>query len=238
MREQKRAKTPNALKHGIFTPITILPGEDLKEFIALYRSVIEEWIPHGATEEEAVLTITNAMWRKRRLQKFIQIQVFKNMADPKHASYNGIRALKTFDEILRLKPEDEFEVYADGCLRQEMIDRFKSKFPRHKYNSTADRTEAVRAEIKSIVETNSAIIPNETFLLLSCATVFGDLFKQELALEERLNAIIERSTKQLLQIKAMKQMLGQTHTGQHNGDVMPSPIAQDATQTADSPGAC
>jgi hypothetical protein len=38
------------------------------------------------------------------------------------------RALKTFDEILRLKPEDEFEVYADGCLRREMIDRFKSKF--------------------------------------------------------------------------------------------------------------
>jgi hypothetical protein len=36
----------------------------------------------------------------------------------------------------------------------------------------------------------------------------GDLFNQELALDERLDAMIDRAVKRLIQIKAMKQMLG------------------------------
>jgi hypothetical protein len=45
--------------------------------------------------------------------------------------------------------------------------------------------------------------------LFHTATNFsGDLFKQELALDERLDAMIDRAVKRLIQIKAMKQMLG------------------------------
>ena len=56
----------------------------------------------------------------------------------------------------------------------------------------------------------------------SAATLSNDLFKQELALDERLDAIIDRAVKRLIQTKAMKQMLGQT--GAERVDVQPRAI--------------
>ena len=63
-------KRLNALKHGVFSPITILPGEDPREFSALHSETVKEWAPIGPTEEDAVLSIAKGIWRKRRLQKF------------------------------------------------------------------------------------------------------------------------------------------------------------------------
>jgi hypothetical protein len=40
--------------------------------------------------------------------------------------------------------------------------------------------------------------------------VSDDLFKSQLALDERLDAMIDRAVKRLIQTKAMKQMLRQT----------------------------
>jgi hypothetical protein len=47
----------------------------------------------------------------------------------------------------------------------------------------------------------------------SAANLSNDLFKQELALDERLDAMEDRAVKRLIQTKAMKQMLGQTGAG-------------------------
>jgi len=44
-------------------------------------------------------------------------------------------------------------------------------------------------------------------LSLSAATLSDELFKQELVLDERLDAMIDRAVKRLMQIKAVKQML-------------------------------
>jgi hypothetical protein len=55
----------------------------------------------------------------------------------------------------------------------------------------------------------------------------GDLFKQELALDERLDAMIDRAVKRLIQTKAMKQMLGQTST--ERSDERPTKIVANRT---------
>jgi hypothetical protein len=36
------------------------------EFIELYAAVIEEWQPSGPTEAEAVFSLADLMWHKRR----------------------------------------------------------------------------------------------------------------------------------------------------------------------------
>jgi hypothetical protein len=53
---------------------------------------------------------------------------------------------------------------------------------------------------------------SETYyaLMNSAATFSDDLFDRAIALDERLNAMIDRATKRLIQIKAMKQVLGHT----------------------------
>jgi hypothetical protein len=47
------------------------------------------------------------------------------------------------------------------------------------------------------------------------AALSSDLFEQELALDERLDAMIDRAIKRLIQTKAMKQMLGQAGEDEH-----------------------
>jgi hypothetical protein len=213
----KRRKSPNAIKHGVYSHITILPGENPKEFLGLYLSLLKEWAPRGATEEEAVLSIAIAMWRKRRIQRFIQISVHKNMCDPTHPSYNALMALKTFAELLKSHPGaavKTFELYARGLLRKEVINQLLAKFPRSNYSSEADWGHAIIQELEENVEEHSAMIPDEALLSRSYATVSGDLFKEELALEERSDAMIDRLIKRLTQVKALKEISGLTEAGQ------------------------
>ena len=65
----------NALKHGVFAEAVILPGEDEEEFRILHDSLVEEWNPDGPTEEGAVMNITNAIWRKRRYNRFFRTKI-------------------------------------------------------------------------------------------------------------------------------------------------------------------
>ena len=87
MRNQKY-KQPNAQKHGVFAATAILPGEHRQEFEELHSAVIQEWAPDGATEEDAVLAIAKAIWSKRRVQKFLEVQLANNAVNPKHPSYD------------------------------------------------------------------------------------------------------------------------------------------------------
>lgn len=63
-------KFPHALKHGAFSALSILPGEDPKEFIELYQSIAAELLPDGPIEKDAVKTIALSIWRASRLTIF------------------------------------------------------------------------------------------------------------------------------------------------------------------------
>jgi len=206
MGERKNLKVPNALKHGVFAQGLILPGENEKEFAELYLSLINEWAPQGTTECDAVLTIAKAMWRKRRLQKFRRAEVRRRMLDPAQPSYNGILALSAFAELLKLKPETAFKVYADALLRQELIDDLKSKFPSTRYQSEVDRARAIAEEIELRAKTESALIPDDAILSRTSLAFSSDAFKEIVTLEERLDALIDRAVRRLMQAKFAKDL--------------------------------
>ena len=58
----------NALRHGVLSVHTVLPWEDKAEYEALLNALVEEYAPHGPTEEHLVEEIAGVMWRKRRLR--------------------------------------------------------------------------------------------------------------------------------------------------------------------------
>jgi hypothetical protein len=209
---QKPPKQPNAYKHGIFSRTAIVPGEDREEFEALYSSLIQEWMPDGATEEDAVLSIANAIWRKRRAQKFLEIRLKKNNVDPSHASYNEDYSLKLFMHILRAQPDAAFKEYAGRCLRPDKVEFLKNKFPRSNYESSQEWADAIITEIKSVLLSD---VPEDHpsaklgLLFLSAETFTDDFFDHEVRLDERLDIMIDRAVKRLIQTKAMKAMLGQ-----------------------------
>jgi len=67
-------KFPHALKHGAFSALSILPGEDEKEFMELHQSIAAELLPDGPIENDAVKTIAVCMWRASHLTIFRRAQ--------------------------------------------------------------------------------------------------------------------------------------------------------------------
>jgi hypothetical protein len=171
-------------------------------------------MPDGATEEDAVLSIAKAIWRKRRVQKFLEVQLAKNILNPSHASYDEELGLNIFMGCLRIRPDVAFKEYAGRCLRDDKVELLKNKFPRSDYKSSQEWANAIINEI------NSALLPKSIpeghplarlgLLSLSAAAFTDDFFDQELKLDARLDIMIDRTVKRLIQTKAIKQMLGRT----------------------------
>jgi hypothetical protein len=65
---------PNALKHGAFSEILILPGEDPQEFEKLKNELFAEYKPSGVSEERVMMAIARAFWQERRLVLFQHVQ--------------------------------------------------------------------------------------------------------------------------------------------------------------------
>jgi hypothetical protein len=227
---KQKWKRPNALKHGVFSINPAIPGEDLREFEKSHAAVIDEWNPCDLTEEDLVFSIADAMWCKLRSQKFSRAKVIANSSDSRHPAFDETRGLVLFIGFMRHDPETAFDKCAVNFLRADKINYLKQKFPRSNYQSTSEWAEAVieklqsflppaapkfdtlglRKEIVVCLEAlREATDDHQLFLSVIHASEF---IEHDLNLRERLDARIARLIKQLIQIKAMKQMLRQTST--------------------------
>jgi hypothetical protein len=63
----KQRSSRNAFKSGIFAKVVVIPGESSAQYRSLLQKFREDWQPVGASEEFLVETITNIIWRLRRL---------------------------------------------------------------------------------------------------------------------------------------------------------------------------
>jgi hypothetical protein len=130
---------------------------------------------------------------------------------------------------MRSEPETAFERRAKYLLTADNIRHLKQKFPRSNYQSTSEWAEAVIGEIKSVLLPDAfpsldATEPGKSDLcrrsrksvVESLMTVSilreKELFDYELNLRERLEAMIDRKVKHLIQLKAMNQIFRQTTT--------------------------
>jgi hypothetical protein len=67
-------KSNNALKHGAFSEVVILPGEDPQDFEKLKTELFEEYKPSGVSEERLIVALAKALWQQRRLAVYQHIQ--------------------------------------------------------------------------------------------------------------------------------------------------------------------
>jgi hypothetical protein len=211
----------NALIHGGYASQVVLPGEDPREYLELCSDLVDEWQPVGPTEEDAVLTIAKAIWRKRRIQKFFCAKIEMYRATRDHPLYAEATALRGVLELIKTKPPEE--VAKGPCLLSARnAKHLREKFPRQKFESDSAWVEAIAKEINSLLLPAADFISaHEEFALRDCAEIFtDDVVKNEIAVEERLDAMIDRATKRLVQAKAMKQMLG--HTSSNGGYERPN----------------
>jgi hypothetical protein len=156
------------------------------------------------------------------VQEFVGVQFLRNSVDPSHPSHDAIFGLRILIGLMEQQPETAFE-NAGHCLGTDKINYLRKKFPRSTFDSIAKWAQAVINEITSVLlpeigPIDHAAVVGAMFSL--AANLGGDAFKQELALDERLDAMIDRAFKRLIQIKTMKQML--TQAGMETTSVRPT----------------
>ena len=67
----------NALKHGAFSEVLILPGEDPAAFEKLKQRLFAEFNVSGCSEELTMTSIAKTMWQLQRLRVYEHVQFLR-----------------------------------------------------------------------------------------------------------------------------------------------------------------
>ncbi len=197
-RREPEVKSPPALKHGAFSAAKILPGEDPKEFAKLLADVKAELRPSGPIEDEYVLSIACALWRKRRLAIFQKAAHARKLYGPifEHADKPGWDEEAAQLRHMMNKLKDFREVAQAQLEARDSI---------HEFESGVDK---IADTVCELLDKSRKEFEEEDKVLYALAKM-GDTATPEhlvklLELEERLDATLERSIKRLMQFKSMK----------------------------------
>jgi hypothetical protein len=207
-------KRSNAQKHGAFSKITIIPGEDPEELEALLADVDGEYQPEGATEEHIVLSLAQAIWLRRRLDKFTVAQVEANPYKPNSVGYDEVAALECFRDEIENSSEIQgsFDYWEPcfGLLSDAVAGSLRKRFPHDEAKSHAEWVAAVVRNIDTLwmpLALGRATGLRTELLARSARFFTPDSFLAQAELHERLEANIDRCIKRLAQVKAFKDVL-------------------------------
>jgi hypothetical protein len=78
------SKLPPALKHGIYSTLAVLPGEDLAAFEKLRGDVIADQAPQGPLEEDIVEDLARLLWRKKNLTTIRLAECTRSYCSPSY----------------------------------------------------------------------------------------------------------------------------------------------------------
>jgi hypothetical protein len=198
-----RSKTrPSALRHGAWSKAVVLPGEDPGAFEHLHRALMREWRPTGPAEHDAVLTLAKCLWRKRRIERLREDAVDEGRT----------RMISAVRSVLLHGLAGHF----DGCEEPISLLGVFDVLP----EAEAELLLAVAGKMrerrsKPAAQEGDAADPNGFALVepvLAKAVAIADGFSmarmaKELALEERLDRMIEQALRRLGQMKAMKEVI-------------------------------
>ena len=105
-----RSRLPQALKHGVYSGTTLLPGEDRVAFEKLRRQLVAEYKPDGPSEEDVVETIARLIWRKKNIATY----GVARLAREKHSSIFARREQPSIDYPLLIPdPRSAEQIGAD-----------------------------------------------------------------------------------------------------------------------------
>jgi hypothetical protein len=216
-------KRPNALKRGVHATPALIPGENRHEFDELLAELLDEYKPLGPSLRHAVHCLADLMWRRCRLKKSVQTELYENTFDPHHPAFDEVWGFAMFLSRLRAEPETCFRQYAKKYLRRDKIDDLAQKFPRTNYQSTAEWAKAITTEILSGLLPDKLLIEApqlgysadeleqaarewRTDQQVKGSIAYArELLEYELKETERLNAMIVKQTRHCAELKAWEE---------------------------------
>jgi hypothetical protein len=197
----------NAITHGAYAENLILPGESIREFKLLHRGLIDEWKPLGALEEDTVLTLAQCIWLKRRVDRFYHREASWAQQHPAEEEISDVgRRAKLLENVRTL--QDLNEVIADvPDLYKRWMD---AAIPRSEFKDEKSWIDAIKSKILDMLVAQRLVVilqlESQEFKAVKAGEV-RELTSKKIALDERLDARIDKALKRLAQLKTFKQAL-------------------------------
>ena len=199
-------KKRNALKHGANATEVMLWSERHQDYEALRAGLYQEFNPSGSTEEYLVRTLVDLRWRRRRLECHEQIVIHQRLdevRDENERSHHvdNLRAFALeFAEANSVEQVEAVLATLSPIYRNTIRNRWPFKTGEDPQQWGPKIAEGLLAW-KPVPRYEQA---DEFVKILDL-----DEFDMALARIERLDAMIDRTIKRLMQLKTMKQMHGQ-----------------------------
>jgi hypothetical protein len=177
-------KNAPALKHGGYSAAALLPGENPAALKKLHDALIAELSPAGALEEDIVAGIARLVWRKRHLATFRVVRSIPDEEMTNRADFDPDKAAKEYQaqseklwDEIRSRSEDQ-----KPTLQEAM----------RKYTALAKQDYS---------------IPQEEMFFRSGEITTMEQLMNVLAIEERLDTMIDRCLKRLLFLRGLKSLV-------------------------------
>ena len=204
---RKRGGKNNAITHGAFARDLILDDESGEEFDLLWNGLIEEWAPAGTLEEETVGDIAQCIWAKRRSDRFFLQEVTYAQEHPDDDRTRRVLKLRRMlDGVERL--EEATEII--GQLPPHLKVLVERTTPRSKFEDHKSWVQGLQSRLLGLCQILEKYVSEESldpaFLAETAANV-REVTAKKIALDERLDARIDKAIKRLAQLKAFKQIL-------------------------------
>jgi hypothetical protein len=196
---QRPRRLHPTLKHGGYSGMTLLPGEDPAEFQKLHQELIAEYVPVGRHEYDIVETIARLMWRKQCLwtyglaefarQRYSAIKLEQERWQT-NRTVNSTKGL--FEEEMQKMREQEARAvddYMELFVKLQKSPQYQQQVEKQKLER-----EHIQRELGAVAF-ELAKIPH--------VATTGYLM-HELSIIDRIDGMIDRCLKRLLLVRGVK----------------------------------
>jgi hypothetical protein len=199
-------KKRNALKHGANAREVMLWSERYEDYESLRADLRLEFSPFGSTEEHLVQTLLDLRWRRRRLECHEQILIQRRLDKVRENNEysHHVDNLRRFAPALEKATTEEQVEAVLAPLSPLYNNTIRNQWP----FKPGDDPQKWGPKI---AEGLLAWKPEPRYEQADEFTKILNLHEFDAALDriERLDAMIDRTIKRLMQLKTMKQMHGQ-----------------------------
>ncbi len=220
------SKKRNALKHGANATEVMLWSERYEDYEQLRAELYLEFSPSGSTEEYLVRTLLDLRWRRRRLDCYDQITMQKQLNEIRENNERSHHIEEISEVVSEFECADTVEKVEAifSALHPDDSDLIRSLWPFEAGADPAAWGTKMREDVARWTRKRHEG-PDEFVKVFDL-----DTFDDDLARIERLDAMIERTIKRLMQIKTMKQMHRQLEPKLINLSATKNPQGQDGIE--------
>jgi hypothetical protein len=221
-------KKRNALTHGANAREVMLWSERYEDYDSLRADLRLEFSPSGSTEEYLVRTLLDLRWRRRRLDCYAQIIIQKQLNKIREEN-ETIRDIENLVALAsEFKKADSVEKV--GAILSRLAPIYIYFILSHWPLEVGADPVAWGSKIGEALARSRPPTPREG--ADEFVEIFDlDTFDDDLARIERLDAMIDRTIKRLMQVKTMKQMHRRLEPKLINLSAVERPLAQDRTES-------